>query len=110
MISADVDWLCILTAELTQSCTQGMCIRGYTYLRHTLRERRAGERRKEYFITLHSEELLSMVANGNTDSQFAGSGLARLSAHGGILLHLMAVVGYGSALEGISAARGVSSQ
>ena len=105
MIS-DVDWLFILTAELTQSCTQGMCIRGYTYLRHTLRERRAVERRKEHSITLHSEER-------NTESRFvaqAGSGLARPSAHGGVLLHLMAVAGYGSALEGISAARGVSSQ
>ena len=33
MIS-DVNLLCTLTAELTQSYTHGTCVRGYTHLRH----------------------------------------------------------------------------
>ena len=50
MIS-DVDWLCILTAELTQSCTQGMCIRGYTYLRQD------GEGLTYFFVSQHVARL-----------------------------------------------------
>ena len=50
MIS-EVNFLCTLTAELTQSYTHGTCVRGYTHLRHTLRERRAVERREKRFDT-----------------------------------------------------------
>ena len=47
-----VNLLCALTAKLTQSYTHGTCVRGYTHLRHTLRERRAVERREKRFDTL----------------------------------------------------------
>ena len=76
MIS-DIILLCALTAELTQSYTHGTCVRGYTHLRHTLRERRAVERREKRFNTLQSGELLSVVANSDTESQFeARAGMA----------------------------------
>ena len=60
MIS-DVDWLCILTAELTQSCTQGMCIRGYAYLRHN-----------QVLVGINHLKLVSELTLRNADSSASG--------------------------------------
>ena len=54
--------LTLFTITITVLYTHGRCVRGYTYLRHSIRERRAVGQREERFITLQSEELLS-VAN-----------------------------------------------
>ena len=51
-VISEVNLLCALTAELTQSYTHGTYVRGYTHLRHTLREQRTVEQREKRFDTL----------------------------------------------------------